>query len=53
MMAVITAVAMLVAGCGGDKKEAAGGAKVLIILENIGSGRLHKINWQQMPDYLG
>ena len=29
MMAVITAVAMLVAGCGGDKKEAAGGAKVL------------------------
>lgn len=35
-----------------DKKKA-GGSMTLIILEKIGGGRLHKINWQQMPGYLG
>lgn len=35
-----------------DKKKS-GGSITLIVLDKIGSGRLHKINWQDMPEYLG
>lgn len=35
-----------------DKKKN-GSSITLITLEKIGAGTLHKINWQQMPEYLG
>jgi len=25
----------------------------LIVLDKMGDGRLHKINWQEVPNYLG
>lgn len=35
-----------------DKKKA-GNSITLIVIDKIGSSRLHKINWQEVPEYLG
>ena len=37
---------------GRDKKKQ-GSTITLVILEKIGSGKLQKIDWQQLPEYLG
>ena len=37
---------------GRDKKKQ-GSSITLVILEKIGSGKLQKIDWQQLPEYLG
>ncbi len=35
-----------------DKKKA-GNSITLIVIDKIGSSKLHKINWQDVPEYLG
>ena len=35
-----------------DKKKS-GNTITLIVLDELGNGRLHKINWQEVPNYLG
>jgi 3-dehydroquinate synthase len=35
-----------------DKKKS-GNTITLIVLDEMGKGRLHKINWQEVPNYLG
>ena len=35
-----------------DKKKS-GNTITLIVLDELGNGRLHKINWQEVPKYLG
>ena len=35
-----------------DKKKS-GNSITLIVLDKMGDGRLHKINWQEVPNYLG
>ena len=35
-----------------DKKKS-GNTITLIVLDEMGKGRLHKVNWQEVPNYLG
>ena len=43
---------MLIDTMAKDKKKS-GNTITLIILDELGNGRLHKINWQEVPNYLG
>ena len=44
--------ALLIDTMAKDKKKS-GNTITLIVLDELGSGRLHKINWQEVPNYLG
>ena len=44
--------ALLIDTMAKDKKKS-GNTITLIVLDELGNGRLHKINWQEVPNYLG
>ena len=44
--------ALLIDTMAKDKKKS-GNTITLIVLDELGNGRLHKINWQDVPKYLG
>lgn len=44
--------ALLIDTMAKDKKKS-GNTITLIVLDELGNGRLHKINWQEVPKYLG
>ena len=44
--------ALLIDTMAKDKKKS-GNTITLIVLDELGNGRLHKINWQEVTNYLG